>query len=110
MYHAPKESRPFCERRYELSRAHLPDIVTNLGTAWISHARRGSYATVRVLDKDGTHLWYYVPFKVFRQQKKFRIHITSAYPMDKKPGGEKVGFFTIARNLRNGKKLPKPKK
>jgi hypothetical protein len=112
MYHAPKESRPFCYRRYELSKLHLRNIIENLGSpkTRVSHAQRASYAAVELIDESGDTIWYYVPFRVYKEKKKFRIHVTSAYPLDERPGGGKVGFFKIANNLRKGKKLPEPQK
>ncbi|MEM1506465.1 hypothetical protein RG959_24260, partial [Domibacillus sp. 8LH] len=53
---------------------------------------------------------YFVPFKMYREKKLMRIHITSAYPEDVMPKLDKVNFFNIAKNLRIGKPLPKPQK
>lgn len=112
MYHSPRESRPFCRVRYSLARTYLRLVVANLGSpeAIVRHAGWESYATARIVDGVGSEQWYMVPFKVFRERKKFRIHVTSAYPVAEKPGGDKVGFFTIAHNLKAGKALPKPRR
>jgi len=112
MYHGPRESRPSCHVRYGLAKSYLRLIISNLGSpeALVRHAGWESYATAKIIDSSGTELWYLVPFKVFRERKKFRIHVTSAYPIAEKPGGDKVGFFTIAHNLKAGKALPKPRR
>ncbi|KZK68672.1 stationary phase growth adaptation protein [Shewanella baltica] len=112
MYFAPKDERPFCLRRYELSKQYLRGIVENLGTSNVKvfHAGYGSYATTKILTEENQELWYMVPFRVFKENKKYRIHITSAFPTDINEGKDKgkVGFFKIAYNLSIGKELPKP--
>ncbi|MFH7588108.1 hypothetical protein [Oceanimonas smirnovii] len=112
MYHAPKEARPFCYRRYGYAKKYLRKVIESLGTpeTRVVHAGYGSYAAVEITDDEGNQLWYFVPFKVYKERKKFRLHVTSAYPLDERPGGGKVGFFTIVNNLRLGKPLPKPRK
>lgn len=110
MYHAPKESRPFCDRRYALARQFLRDIIQTLGVRKVMHAGYGSYAAVEVQLDNGETGFYYVVFDVFREKKKFRLHVTSAYPVEAKPGGKTVSFFVIAYNLSVGKKLPEPPK
>lgn len=112
MYSAGKDQRPFCFTRYELSRTHLGTIIGNLGAPQIkvTHAGYSSYAAHKIINDDGSSFWYFVPFKVYKHEKKFRIHVTSAYPLEIEPGGGKVGFFTIAHCLKTGKKLPKPHK
>lgn len=111
MYHAPKESRPFNFERYHLSK-QLPNIVKALGdqTTLVIHAGYGNYATVKVLDSRGIEVDYFVAFTVFREKKKYRLHVVSAYPKYDGIGKiQKVKFFTIANNLSKGKKLPRPK-
>jgi hypothetical protein len=111
MYRAPKESRPFNFERYHLSK-HLPNIIKALGdqTTLVIHAGYGNYATVKVLDSNGVEVDYFVAFKVFKEKKKFRLHVASAYPKYDGLGKiKKVKFFTIANNLSKGKKLPTPK-
>lgn len=111
MYHAPKESRPFNFERYHLSK-QLPNIIKALDkpTTLVIHAGHGKYAAVKAIDSKGVEVDYFVAFKVFKEKKKFRLHIASAYPKDDGIGKiQKVKFFTIANNLLKGKKLPKPK-
>jgi hypothetical protein len=111
MYRAPKESRPFNIERYQLSK-QLPDIIKALGeqTTLVIHAGYGNYAAVKVLDSKGVEVDYFVAFTVFREKKKFRLHVMSAYPKYDGIGKiQKVKFFTIANNLLKGKKLPTPK-
>lgn len=110
MYHTPKESRPFNFERYQLSK-QLPSIIKALSeqTTLVIHAGYGNYATVKLLDSKGVEFYYFVAFKVFREKKKLRLHVASAYPKYDGIGRiKKVKFFTIASSLLQGKKLPKP--
>lgn len=112
MYHTLKESRPFCFVRYELSKKYLRQIVDAFGDkkTRIGHAGYGSYATVTINTEEEGQVIYFVPFKMYREKKLMRIHITSAYPEDVMPKLDKVNFFNIAKNFRLGKPLPKPQK
>lgn len=107
-YHAPRESRPFCFDRYELARQYLCNIIENLSSpgSIILDGGYKSYITTKIIMADGQELWYHVPFKVYRERKKYRIHVMSAYPSTEKRGGGKVGFFKIAYNLLKNKRLP----
>ena len=110
MYHAPKESRPFDFERYHLSK-QLPSMIYALGNqkTIVFHAGYGQYATFKVVDSTGVEVDYFVVFSAFRESKKLRIHIQSAYPKYEGIGRiKKVKFFTIANNLLRNKKLPKP--
>jgi hypothetical protein len=110
MYRAPRDSRPFNFERYELSK-YLPKIISSLGEkeTLVCHAGYGSFAAVKVLDSNGNEIDYFVSFVVFKEKKKLRLHVQSAYPLDRKLGNiKKVSFFAIAKNLLLGKKLPKP--
>ena len=110
MYSAPKESRQFNFERYQLSK-HLPSIIKSLGEkeTLVCHAGYGKFATVKILDSNGREVDYYVAFAVFKEVKKLRLHVQSAYPKYEGIGKvKKVGFFVIAKNLLNNKKLPKP--
>ncbi|MFC5706885.1 hypothetical protein ACK33C_13455 [Aeromonas hydrophila] len=109
LYKAPNDARPFCSQRYELAKKYMSQVIENLPESIVVHAGYGSYASTKVVDDAGKEAWYFVPFKVFREKKKFRIHVTSAYLSTTPPGGGKVKFFTIARNLKLGKALPKPR-
>jgi len=110
MYHAPKASRPFCRRRYNLAKQYLKDCVLRLDEMQVFHAGYGSYAVLKVVDDDGVSVDYFAPFTVFKEKNRMRLHVTSAYPMTTKSGGKKVGFLKIAHNLMTGKKLPHPQK
>ncbi|MDB9316775.1 heat-shock protein [Nodularia spumigena] len=108
MYSAPIESREFNFERYYLSK-ELPSIIRSLGekTTLVYLAKNGKFATVKVLDSNGIEVDYFVFFKAFRESKRLRLHITTAYPLEKDIGKrEKVNFFIIAKNLLNNKKLP----
>ena len=110
MYKGPRESRPFNFERYELSK-QLPDIIKSLGNkeTLVCHAGYGNFATVKILDSSGSEVSYFVPFAVFKEHRKLRLHVQSAYPKHEGIGGvKKVGFFVIAKNLQHNKKLPKP--
>jgi hypothetical protein len=110
MYGAPRESRPFNFERYEFSK-HLPNIIKSLSEkeTLVCHAGYGKFATVKILDSNGREINYFVPFAVFKESKKLRLHVQSAYPKYEGIGKvQKVGFFVIAKNLLHNKKLPKP--
>ncbi|WP_230406524.1 stationary phase growth adaptation protein [Plesiomonas shigelloides] len=109
MYFAPKDARPFCYTRYGLARRHLRNVIENLPACLVLHAGYGSYAATEILTETGEKQWYFVPFKVFRERKKYRIHVTSAYPVTELPKTGKVRFQSIAKNLRQGKPLPRPR-
>jgi len=112
MYNAPRESRPFNFERYELSK-NLPNIIKSLGNkeTLVCHAGYNDYAVVKVLNSNGCEVDYFVPFAVFRESKKLRLHIKSAYPKYEGLGKiQKVNFFAIAKNLLHNKKLPQPPK
>ena len=110
MYHALKASRPFCRRRYDLAKRHLKTCILSLDKMQVFHAGYGSYAVFNVVDENGVCVNYFAPFTVFREKNKMRLHVTSAYPLTTKAGGQKVGFLKIANNLLKGKSLPHPKK
>jgi len=119
MYTSPKrfngkegESRPFCLERYSLAFEHLTTIIENLSSSdyTIKDAGYESYLTVKLISNEEKNIWYNVPFKVFREEKKYRLHVMSAYPTDKPRGGGKVGFFIIAHNLRMNKPMPRNRK
>jgi hypothetical protein len=110
MYKAPRESREFNFERYELSKL-LPSIVQSLGDkeTFVAHAGHGQYATVKIVNAEGCEVDYFVPFSVFRETKKLRLHVRSAYTRPEGIGKvRKVGFFVIANNRRLNKPLPKP--
>jgi hypothetical protein len=111
MYSAPRELRPFNFERYKLSK-QLPGIIKALGEkeTLVCHAGYGKFATVKVLDSNGIEVDYFVAFAVFKESKRLRLHVQSAYPKYEGIGKvRKVGFFVIAKNLLNNKKLPSPK-
>ncbi|NES18421.1 MAG: heat-shock protein [Symploca sp. SIO3E6] len=110
-YSAPRESRPFNLERYELSK-NLPAIIKSLGNkeTLICHAGYGKYAVVKVLNSRGCEVNYFVPFAVFRESKRLRLHVQSAYPKEELGKVKKVGFFAITKNLLQNKKLPRPQK
>ncbi len=110
-YHSPRESRYFNLERYQLSK-NLSLIIQSLNKkqVLVFHAGHGNYASVKVIDSNGTEINYLVVFSVFRERKKFRLHIHSAYPKQELGKIHKVDFLTIAYNLAHNKKLPAPRK
>lgn len=109
-YSSHVESRPFSLSRYELSK-NLPKIVQSLGNkeSLIFHGKNSNYVTlVRGLSKNEPDFGYLVAFRVFRESKKLRLHVQSAYPLSQEyKGGKKVRFLLIAEKLLQDKKLPK---
>ena len=64
-----------------------------------------------IFDEEKEKIIYYkVVFTVYRHEKKFRLHVISAYPIDNWEKLKPVGFFKLAHNLVKGKKLPTPQK
>jgi hypothetical protein len=110
MYYSPRESRHFNTERYYLSQ-ELPGIILSPSqkTTLVCHAGYGKFASVKVLDSNGVEIDYFVVFTVFKESKKLRLHVQSAYPVCEGIGKiKKVSFLVIANNLLTNKKLPKP--
>lgn len=108
LYTTIKDSRAFCFIRYNLSLS-LPEIINNLSESFMFHSGYESYATYVLKDADGNQVDYYVSLVVYKEKKKLRLHVKSAYPLNKPLGKrKKTNFFAIAYNLRKGKKLPTP--
>ncbi|MEZ9455624.1 hypothetical protein [Vibrio sp. 10N.286.49.A11] len=106
-YKTRKDTRPFCFKRYELSK-QLPDIIKKIPSSYVFHSGYESFATCEV-QQDGTDIQYFVSFVAYREMKKLRLHIKSAYPLDDPLGKtKKVNFFNIASNLLRNRPLPKP--
>ena len=104
-YSSHKETRLFNKERYELSKG-LRGIIESLGSAKVVcfHTGHGSFATIKVLDVD-----YFIVFKVFKEKKRLRLHVLSAYPLDRPYGRiKKINFFTIAYNTLANKRIRSP--
>lgn len=110
-YVAGSETRPFCFRRYQLSKS-LPGIIENLDSSkLVFHGGYETFATCKAMDEDDNEVDYFVSFTAYRQQKKLRLHIQSAYPLNERLGKvKKVNIFAIARALLANKPLPKKPK
>lgn len=106
-YPYPRDPRHFHEYRYQLSH-DLPAIIAALGTAITYHGRRGNYAVCEITNDEGREICYQVIFSVFRVHKKYRMHISSAYVLSKRPKIKKVGFARIVQALVSGRPLPTP--
>lgn len=110
IYNGPRESRTFNFERYQLS-TQLPSIVESLGEneTLVCHAGYRKFAIIKIVDSNGIEVNYFIAFSAFRESKKLRLHIHSAYPIYKGIDKvKKVGFFVIAKNLLQNKELPKP--
>lgn len=110
-YHGPSETRYFNLERYQLSK-QLPTIIQSLNQkqTLVFHAGYGNYASVKIINSNGVEINYLVVFRAFREKKKFRLHIHSAYPKMELGKIQKVNFLNIAYNLSQGKPLPRPRK
>jgi hypothetical protein len=110
-YKSPRESRHFNLERYHLSKG-LPDIIRALGSpgTMVFHAQRGNYSTIKVTNSFGVEVDYFIAFSVFKENRKLRMHVESAYPKENLGRQRKVNFWIIAHNLLNGRPLPKPPK
>ena len=88
----------------------LKRTILALPESNVIHAGYGSYAVIEVDLDGGDKAFYFVAFRAFREKKKLRLHVTSAYPISEKQKGKSVKFFTIAYNLLRNKQLPQPSK
>lgn len=114
IYSAPKEQRPFSFARYELSKK-LPIIISNLpslmirfeSTSKMHHQGRYGFLTI-------TYENYVIFLSFFREQKKLRIHVRSAYKIlnaqEKYKSHKKMKFFSLAHNLLGSKPIKEPHK
>ena len=100
-------SRRFCRKRYELSK-YLPDLVARLAgedtRCYLAGYSR--YATIELTLDSGEIIHYMMAFNTFREKKKLRLHVESAYPLEKRPGRmKKIKFLVIARKTLLGKEI-----
>lgn len=109
IYVACRESREFNFERYELSKG-LRAIIETLPEQLVFHAGYSNYAVIKSKDMNGNPIDYFIVFKAFKEKKKFRLHVVSAYPNEEIGKIKKVKFLAIASNLAKGKPLPKPPK
>jgi len=111
LYKTKKENRPFNFERYELSK-NLKKIILSLGdkTTTCFHGGHNRFIRYEIKDSEGNVINYFIAFKSFKEKKKLRLHIESAYPVspEKKVKLKKVNFFAIANNTLIGKKTKKP--
>ncbi len=112
IYTTRKESRHFNFERYELSK-HLPGIIVSLGNKNTTcfHAGHSRFSSYKIDDGKGNTINYFVVFKSFKEKKKLRLHIESAYPVSSSKQGKmkKIGFFVIAHNTLLGKTIRNPR-
>jgi hypothetical protein len=101
MYFAPRDKRPFNFRRYHLS-FQLRKIIETLDKQFCFHGEgnykgKASYAVCKLTELDGREHDYRINFVSFKENRKLRLHITTAYPLDNSLGRvKKIGFLTIA--------------
>lgn len=108
LYASPKDRRAFHIGRYNLSK-NLPQIVKTLPEQLVYHGGYDNYCCASFKDEQGNEIIYQIVFSVFRSQKKLRLHVESAYLLEKSLGKvKKVRFEKIAWALLKNKKLPKP--
>lgn len=107
LYESKKDLRHFNDNRYKMS-FKLPQIIQSLPTSNTYHGKAGSFAVCEIINEEGEKIFYQVVFKAYRAQKKYRIHVMSAYPVNKRPSPRKVRFSVIANAIASGKNLPKP--
>lgn len=109
-YPDPKDPRPFCKYRYECS-LYLPEMVANLADKG-NHcyfAGHNRFATIKLKLDGGETIDYHMVFKAFREKKKLRLHVVSAYPLDGPPGSKKIKFLVIAYNTLMRREIKEPK-
>ena len=112
LFKTRKEARHFNFERYELSK-HLPKIISSLGNSsthcW--HAGHNRFVRYEIKDDMGNTINYFIVFTSFREKKRLRLHIESAYPVmpEEKDKLKKVNFFVIAYNTLHGKSTKEPK-
>ncbi|MGZ4865097.1 MAG: heat-shock protein [Halobacteriota archaeon] len=111
LYKTRKENRHFNFERYELSK-YLPTIILSLGSgsAACFHGGYDRFVRYEVKDDMGNTINYFIVFKSFRENKRLRLHIESAYPVnpEEKGGLKKINFFAIAHKTLHGKVAKKP--
>jgi hypothetical protein len=105
LYASPREDRPFHFERYRCSKI-LPSVIDKLHQAFIFDAGYENYATIEILTEE-IRIDYKIVFVVFREHKKFRLHVSSAYPDASAGKKKKIGFFTIAEKLSKNQPLPR---
>jgi hypothetical protein len=106
LYKTRKENRHFNFDRYRLSK-HLPKIILSLGGSSTTcfHAGYSRFVRYEISDDAGNTINYFIVFKSFKEKKRLRLHIESAYPASPEEKGKlkKVNFFIIAHNTLLGK-------
>tara|TARA_Y100000310_G_scaffold170879_1_gene171030 strand:+ start:1099 stop:1632 length:534 start_codon:yes stop_codon:yes gene_type:complete len=107
LYPNNKDKRVFSIERYLLSK-RIPDILSNLPNQFFYHGGHGKYCSCKIENSKGVEVTYQIVYRIWRQERKLRFHIESAYPLENNGRKKKVKFWTICHNLINGKKPPKP--
>jgi hypothetical protein len=109
-FHAPKESRPFCRTRYQYSK-YLPKLVGSLADKHTRcyHMGYRRFATIKLTLENGETIDYAMVFNTFREKKKLRLHVESAYPLTVPLGKKKkIKFIVIAYNTWKGREIKEP--
>jgi hypothetical protein len=106
--HCPEDERIFCMERYNMSFS-LPRILENLPNEYCYHGGHKRFCVCEAKDEKEFIIHYQVVFRVWRYQKRLRLHVESAYPLLGRPSGKKkVNFLVICHNAEVGKELPSP--
>ena len=106
-YPNSKDKRIFSAERYLLSK-NIPEILLDLPNQFFYHGGYGKFCSCKIKKSDGTEVIYQLVYRIWKQERKLRFHIESAYPLEKKGRKKKVSFWVLCHNLLAGKKLPKP--
>lgn len=107
IYYSPKDKRPFNFERYNLS-FRIKEILLGLEKCPICfHDAHGKFIKIDFGEEK-----YILNFSVYREKKKMRLHVLSAYAEDKSRYPEKnikkmkkINFFIILFNTLNNKKI-----
>lgn len=108
IYSYPSDKRAFDKARFTLSQ-YLPNIIKTLPEQFCYHGGYSRYCCCKIVQEDGTEIYYQVVYRAWKARGKMRFHIESAYPLQERLGKKKkVSFWVICHNLLRGKKLPQP--
>lgn len=107
IYPSPKDKRPFNFERYYLSFKIKKILIDLEKIPACFHDAHGKFIKID-MEKEK----YILIFSVYRERKKIRLHVLSAYPEDKSRYPEKnikkmkkINFFIILFNTLNNKKI-----
>lgn len=109
-YHG-KALRPVHDERYELSKK-LPNIIQNLLITKCLHGAKDSFFVVELISTATKQAEpYEVYFEIFKEMKKLRMHIKTAFVRRKRSQerAQKIKFATILNKTLANQKVKRPK-